>query len=408
MKKIVLLPMIYLLMTQVGFSQDCKTQAANKPSTYTRTGNEVISANGKMSPTDLAKMKPHLDKAESWIKNRLANFTGAKLMYNNTYYPDYQNGGPISENLYLASGMKSTFGAKLRFFAYYCYDNNNEIFTEDESGSYIHVVLNNVFASALCTEAGLFTINGKHVFRIFEKIKSDGRVDFYEMRAKSNINDTIFTSKHDIIIIRNSDKPVFIPITRKEYLQQMLTDIEAYRTRRKDEISKIYSLQVKQFEDEVKIKKEYDKKYTQEKEAIDRKRFAEVNSPEKTDKEIKKTDAEANGAKSVIVQYQGKPQEWLNRTFNSFYTYESYTVAGVTAFLDKLDVNAESIEDLTRTEVVYLNPDYFNNKLGVDVPQLISVHLSKGSYPHMLKVSKLIKQAGALDPLVAILNPGKN
>jgi hypothetical protein len=183
----------------------------------------------------------------------------------------------------------------------------------------------------------------------------------------------------------------------------MLKDAEAYRTKRKEEISGIYSLQLKQFEDEVKIKKEYDKKYTSEKEAIDRKRFTENNNPEKMDKDIKKTDTDINGAKSVIVQYQGKPQEWLNKTFNSFYTYESYSMAGVTAYLDKLDVFAESSEDLTRTEVVYLNPDYFNNKLGVDVPQLISLHLSKGSYLHMLKVAKLIKQTGALDALVAIL-----
>jgi hypothetical protein len=224
------------------------------------------------------------------------------------------------------------------------------------------------------------------------------------MRAKSNVNDTIYTSKHDIILIRNSDKPVFIPITRKEYLDQMLKDVEAYRTKRKEEISKIFSLQVKQFEDEVKIKKEYDKKYTAEKEAIDRKRFNEDNSPEKMDKDIKKTDTDINGAKGVIIQYQGKPQNWLSRSFNSFYPYESYSVAGLTSYFDKLDVMDESSEDLTRNEVVYLNPDYFNNKVGVDVPQLISVHLSKGSYPHMLKVSNLIKQAGALDPMVAILN----
>jgi hypothetical protein len=357
-----------------------------------------------MNPTDLAKMKPHLDKAENWIKNRLTNFTGAKLVYNSTYYPDYQNGGPISENLYVATGMKSSYGAKLRFYAYYCYDNNNKIFTEDESGSFIHVMFNNVFASALCTDVDVFSVNGKHAFKILEKNHSDGRVDFYEMRAKSNVNDTIYTSKHDIILIRNSDKPVFIPITRKEYLDQMLKDVEAYRTKRKEEISKIFSLQVKQFEDEVKIKKEYDKKYTAEKEAIDRKRFNEDNSPEKMDKDIKKTDTDINGAKGVIIQYQGKPQNWLSRSFNSFYPYESYSVAGLTSYFDKLDVMDESSEDLTRNEVVYLNPDYFNNKVGVDVPQLISVHLSKGSYPHMLKVSNLIKQAGALDPMVAILN----
>jgi hypothetical protein len=301
--------------------------------------------------------------------------------------------------------MKSSYGAKLRFYAYYCYDNNNKIFTEDESGSFIHVMFNNVFASTLCTDVNVFSVNGKHAFKILEKSHSDGRVDFYEMRAKSNVNDTIYTSKHDIIIIRNSDKPVFITITRKEYLEQMLKDVEAYRAKRKEEISNIYSLQVKQFEDEVKIKKEYDKKYTSEKEASDRKRFTEDNSPEKMDKAIKKTDTDINSAKEIIIQYQGKPQNWLARSFNSFYPFESYSSAGLTGYFDKLDVADESGEDLTRTEVVYLNPGYFDNKLSVDIPQLISVHLSKGSYQHMLKVAKLIKQSGALDPLAAILNP---
>jgi hypothetical protein len=296
----------------------------------------------------------------------------------------------------------------LRFFAHYCYDNNNKIFTEDESGSYIYVVINNVFASPLCSDVGIFSVNGKHAFKVFEKSHSDGRIDFYEMRAKSNVNDTIYTSKHDFIIIRNSDKPVFIPITRKEYLQQMLKDIETYRTKRKEEISNIYTLQVKQFEDEVKTKKEYDKRYTPEKEALERKRFAEDNSPAKMDKDIKKIDTDANGSKEIIIRYQGKPQNWLSRSFNGFYPYESYSAAGLAEYFDKLDVFAESSEDLTRTEVVFLNPAYFNNKLGIDVPQLISVHLSKGSYPHMLKVAKLIKQPGALDLLQAILNPGNS
>ncbi len=78
----------------------------------------------------------------------------------------------------------------------------------------------------------------------------------------------------------------------------------------------------------------------------------------------------------------------------------------LTEYLDKLDVFAESKEDLSRTYIVTLNPEYFNNKLSVDVPQLICVHLPKGTYPHMLKVAKLIKQPGALSPLEAILNQG--
>jgi hypothetical protein len=37
----------------------------------------------------------------------------------------------------------------------------------------------------------------------------------------------MFTS-NDYIILRNSDKPVFIAVTRKEYLEQMLKDVENY------------------------------------------------------------------------------------------------------------------------------------------------------------------------------------
>ncbi len=124
----------------------------------------------------------------------------------------------------------------MRFFAYYCNDNSNNIITEAESGSYIQVVFNNVFASGMCEDVGVFKLTGNLLLRYLKKITADGRIDFYEMRAKSN-NDDTYTSKHDYIIIRNSDKPVFIPITRQEYLQQMLKDIETYRTKRKKEIS---------------------------------------------------------------------------------------------------------------------------------------------------------------------------
>ena len=78
----------------------------------------------------------------------------------------------------------------------------------------------------------------------------------------------------------------------------------------------------------MKIKKEYDKKYTAEKEAIERKRFTEDNNPEKMNNDIKKTDADVNGAKEIIILYQGKPQNWLSRSFNSFYPYESYSATG--------------------------------------------------------------------------------
>jgi len=417
MKKIVLGSVFYLLTIQVCFSQDCNTRATNKLSSLVRGQDEFSNTVSSQKPGtwNITRMKPHLDKAESWIKNRLTGFTGAKLLYSNEYsldpldftnHPEDAKSQSTTKQFHRATGIKGYYGCKMRFYAYYCYDNNNTIYTEDESGSYIHVNFNNVFASGLCSDIGIFTVNGKTAFMVFQKSRSEGRIDFYEQRAKSNDYDTIYTSKHDIIIIRNSDKPVFIPITRKEYLEQMLNDIETYRTKRKAEISEIYTMQVKQFDEEMKAYKS-DKAYTPEKEAKRRKWFAEDTNPEKIDKEIKKIDTDVNGAIGIITTYLKKPQEWLSRNFSNFYPYDSYSAAGLTQYFEKLDVFTESREDFTRTEIVSLNPAYFNNRVSVDVPQLISVHLVKGQYPHMLKVASLVKQAGALAPLEAILNPGK-
>lgn len=47
-------------------------------------------------------------------------------------------------------------------------------------------------------------------------------------------------------------------------------------------------------------------------------------------------------------------------------------------------------------EIVSLNPDYFNKSLGAEVPQLIMLHLAKGSYPHMKKVADLIQAINKL------------
>lgn len=411
--------LFYLQITQVCLGQDCITRAADKPSISVRFPDSYVGAssgNQKPASWNITKMKPNLAKAESWVKKILAGFTGAKLAYSNDYFLDPldfsdspEDGGASSsyaKQFYKATGIKGFYGSKMRFYAYYCYDNNNKIFTEDESGSFIQVNFNNVFASALCTSVGVFTVNGKPAFEIFEKSRTEGSIDFYDLRAKYD-NHPLYTSYGEVIIFRNSDKPVFIPITRKEYLQQMMKDIETYQSKEKDFKNSFYKNQIKNFEEEMKVYKASDKSYTPEKEAKRRKWFNEDNNPEKLAKDLAKIDADVKAANEIIIQYLKKPQEWLGRNFNHFYPFSTYTGNGLTQYFDGLDVFTESSEDKTRTQIVSLNPAYFNNKLSNDVPQLISVHLAKGRYPHMLKVANLVKQPGALAPLEAIVNPGK-
>ena len=396
----------FVLLTQVGFAQDCKTQAANKPSTLAMVKNEYANPNQDMSASEKAIRKPHLAKAEKWVKNIVANFTGAKMNYFNDHFSDYLNNGTTHNDLYKATGIKSFYSSKMQFFAYYCYDDRNTIFTEGESGSNVQVVFNNVFAFGFTEDEGVYTINAKPAFRIIQKKRSEGRIDFYEQRSKNNADATMFTM-HDFIILRNSDKPVFLPITRKEYLEQMLKDVETSNTKNNITFTDMYNLNLKQFEAEMKVYKEKDKLYTPEKEAKRRKWFEE--DQEKFRKTIGNLSPNADAAKAEIQQYLKKPTEWLSRSFNNFYSdFPNYTAKGVRQYFEGLDkprLNAVGeVEEVTQGAIVSINPAYFNKTLSSDVPQLILVHLQNGTYAHMLKVGSLVKQPAALAPLEAILN----
>ena len=407
--------MFCLVITQVCFAQDCKTQAAIKPSILVRGTDDFFDFSHytkKPAKWDVGKQKLQLAKAESWIKNILTGFTGAKLLYYNTYWLDYvvsEKGTGSDETFYKATGIKSFYSSKTMFFAYYCYDNNNTIHTEEESGSNVQVTFNNVFFSGLTTDAGVFTINGKPAFKIFQKKRSEGRIDFYEQRVQNNATAKMYTS-NDFIILRNSDKLVFIAVTRKEYLEQMLKNVETFGTNDTKLLTQTYNNNIKQFEAEMKVYKEKDKSYTPEKEAKRRKWFEE--DQEKLKKIISKTSPDTDAAKAVILQYLKKPAEWLNKSVNRFYHNSTYTAVGVTNFfenIDKIRMNGVGeTEEETAEEIVTINPSYFNKTLSSDVPQVIMVQLRNGTYPHMEKVAALVKQPGALAPLEAILNPGKS
>lgn len=410
MKKI--LTALFLLLASVAFSQDCKTLAAGKPSTYDANYQSFANTVSNVKPAswNISNLKPRLAKVESWMRNILKGFTGAKLMYGNTYFLDpldFNYAGPEVGNrslttlFYQATGIKGYSQGRMMFFAYYCHDNNNKIFTESESGSSMNVVLNNVFASGLCSDIGVYTINGKFTFRVLEKTSTEGRIDYYDLRKRMTFADTVFTSKADYFLVRNSNKPVYLPITRKEYLEQLLKDIETSMTNDTKSFTEMYNRNIKQFEEEMKVYKAMDKSYTPEKEAKRRKWFGE--DQQKLQSLISKIKPNTDVSVEVVKQYLQKPADWLGRGIGSFYS-GSYTANGIKTYFDNLDVHKESKEDYTRSEVVYINPAYFNKTISMDVPQLLLVTLNKAGYHYMYKLSELIKKPGALAPLETILH----
>ncbi|MDB5277908.1 MAG: hypothetical protein JWR61_2863 [Ferruginibacter sp.] len=398
----ILFAMFSLVTAQAGFSQDCKTQAANKPSTSVRFSDyyvNISSSETKPASWNITRIKPTLVKAESWVKNLLTGFKGAKLAYSNDYFLEYVYDRK-SQEFYKSTGIKGYYKGVMRFYAYYCYDKKTEVYTEDECGSFIYVYFNNVLATGLCADGGVFTVNGKPIFRTFAKSHSEGRIDYYEQVAMSDVSDTIYKSKNEYILLRNSDQPVFIPVTRKEYLEQMLKEIDVHEISDPKKDEEMYNNNIKQFEDEMRVYKATDKTYTPEKEAKRRKWFEEDQA--KVKKRMEKDKYNIVASRETVLQYLNKNAEWLKRGLRLFYSY-SYTANGIRAYFDDLDKPVSG--DETQYEVVSLNPAYYNSAAGTDAAQLIVVELQKGTYPHMLKVASLVKQPGALAPLQAILKP---
>lgn len=404
---------LFLITAQTCFGQDCKTLAANKQSTTVRFP-DVTDRPGDGSKVNIntAAVNSRLAKAESWVKGLLNNFTGAKLAYSNNYSFDHSSS--FSKFLYTATGFKEYYYSQMRFYSYYC--DQNKIATEGESGSSIMIYFNNFFASydihALCSDVGFFAINGKPVFRIYEKAFTRGRVDFYERMWQTGVNDT-YGSKDDFIIIRNSDQPVFIPITRKELLPQLLKDMDASQASRIAFARSLYdpkneAANKAAFDAELK-RIDNSKSYTKEQMAPYRKRLIETwqTEQQKLDKEINRVEADTKGAREVVMEYMQRPAEWLGRAVKDFYSGSAYTTLALRSYLEELDVVRYRPEEETSTQLVSLNPSYYNKSLGADVPQLILLHLAKEGYPHMKKVAELIRQPGALAPLEALVNPGK-
>lgn len=406
MKKMIIV--FLLLSAAFAFGQDCKTQAANKPSTYDPDFRNFINPTTDPASWDISKMKPQLMKVETWMKDLLKAFTGAKLMYGNNYFLD-----PLATDIFSrTSGIKGSYQGIMMFFAYYCNDNNNKIFTEIESGSSLKVDFNNILTTDLCRDNAGITINGKLAFTILEKTRKDGRVNYYDLRKRMDFSDTTYTSKAEMYLIRNSDKPVFIPVTRKEYLQQLLKNVEEYKI---NEIAsaKLAYTPASEAANKTKFDEELNridnsKTYTAEQMAPYRKRFIETWETEKQkfDKRVTLAETEATKSKDLLLEYLKMPEEWLGRSFGSFYSY-AYTAKGLKDYLDHLDTFKESKEDFTRSEVVSFNPDYFNKNMGMDAPQLILVTLSKNGYGYMYKLAELLKKPGALEPLEKILSQGK-
>lgn len=350
---------------------------------------------------DEAKMKPYLQVALNWTKQQAKNVKGSKeARYYNYFNWGFPDPEIMSHNIwYQATGRISSYHLKVFNNGLFCRENQLGTLV---GPSEIYIYFNDANEIALpMTRPGEkgsslpLRINGKVVFEVPDIKRSDGRVDYYEYPGPPPPS-TVNYAKWNFIngyIIRNSDKPLIIPFTRKEYLQQYLLEMGSTYKQRREVILK---------ETNVKSPDDIDKELKERIAEI--KKFTEQGawgySKEDLENRIKKAEEffqnkkveEANKIKSLIKDaddnylesvtlikehLQNKPdselkkpvtyrlgQKLVNTLYESTYTRRT---------LEELDAGHGRFLWGNTKILCYYNKDYFNNSLPADAPQFISI-----------------------------------
>jgi len=348
-----------------------------------------------------AEMKPHLQAALKWVQGKANGISGAKEA---RYYNNFFTGNPDPESLYSdpwyhATGRLGYFYLRVVSQQLYCTSDGRMV--ELSGPAFIDVSFNNFhhFADAVYKNdendiSIPYLIDGKPVYKIPEIKRSEGRVDYYEFPGPVpeyvfNYDKWVF---YNAYIIRNSEKPLFIPVTRREYLEQYLKDMEIFY---KKQIELVLQYTVvsppEEFDRELNERIAEIKKLTAEgawgytKENMEQriktaeefyrnKKAEEVNKVKTLTEQVDNDYAESV---QMIKDYLQKQSPGvLVKPVRDVITVGNYDPATVREMLKYFyDLGGERTWG-KNTRVCFINKDYFNNSLPPDEPQFIAVEFA--------------------------------
>ncbi|WP_373497147.1 hypothetical protein [Aquiflexum sp.] len=182
---------------------------------------------------DQKKMTPNLNVGVEWMKGYFEGVRGSKAV---EYYFRYEKGFTHDEMLRTDEWFHSTgiiSYSTVKFISSYGHCSGSRMGQLD-GPSYVEIFLNRFnqlaqpFFDFETDPLEPYKINGKPVFKIPTLTKRQGRVDYYQYPGPAP-DYVVNYSKWDFLdafLIRNSDKPLFIPFTRKEFLEFKLTELE--------------------------------------------------------------------------------------------------------------------------------------------------------------------------------------
>ncbi len=403
MKKLWLHFLVLPLFTSAQNNQPCNIDSYTPKWVPLADFTASYGQNQKLRVTNFhqAKMKPHLQSALAWIRGKASSVTGSKLAeYYNLFHPGYPEKEQLYGNYwYAATARISYYNLKVMSRGLQC-DDNRLITLIGPANILIYFNYVREIAKPVQKndDKGIsipVSINGKPVFEVPEIKRTEGRVDYYEYPGA--VPDYVVNySKWEFIngyIIRNGDQPLFIPFTRKEYLQQYLLEMESFYKKQREMMLKFTIVTSREdIDKELKERIAEIKKFTEQgvwgysKENMEQriKKAEEFyqNKKEEEASKIKNITKEADDNYTASVQLikdylQKKPAAELNNPvaykFGDKLVNALYEVSNTRRMLNELEAKPGERSWGLNKQLCYINKDYFNNALPPDVPQFIAI-----------------------------------
>lgn len=358
-----------------------------------------------MKAYNFSAMKPHLNVALNWIKDLSADIKRSKeAKYQFEMY--YGPGNPeelFTNAWFLATGRNGGFGLRIKLHDVICRPYG--VATVDGPAD-ILVSFNSFhkFAESLTTidESGNsipVRINGKPVFLVPSLKQSEKNHDYYEFPGPVPEYVVNFARWEflDAFVIRNSNKPLFIPVTRKEFLENHLVKIEEkYHNEKKVILENIQVVPDEEIEREREVRIAEIKKFTEQgaygysesnyehriktaNEFFNNKKSAEADKIRNLTKELDENYAESvRLIKDYLVNSPASVLENPIRKVPATFTDPQ----SVKRMLENLEDAPDMRMWGQNTEVCFINRDYFDNTLPGHAPQLIVIEFVNNEYVH--------------------------
>lgn len=350
-------------------------------------------------------MKPHLKVALDWSMELAAGIKRskeAKYQFEMLFGP----GNPdelLTNAWYLATRRNGGYNLRIKLHDVVCRpygvataDGPAEILVSFNS---FHKLGENVTTIDDSGNQNPVIINGKPVFLVPERKNTGKYHDYYEFPGP--VPDYVVNFSRweflDAFVLRHHDKPLFIPVTRKEFLEFFLASLnEKYNRERKSILENTIATPPEEIEKEREARIAEIKKFTEQgafgysasnldhriktaNDFFDNKRSEEDGKIMNLTREL---DDNYSESVKLVKEYLAKSppavlQKPIRRVPAVFTDPPS-----VSRMLENLDDAPGQRMWGQNTEVCFINPDYFDNTLPNDVPQLIVIEFINNEYVH--------------------------